>query len=233
MLCAYGRNDVTGGQTLAQVQATLLSLWSGAAARGCKVFQTTITPRTTTTDNFLTLANQTADATDPVRVALNTWIRAGSPIDPGTLAAVAVGTSGALLAGATNHPLYANTAAPLGYVEVADTVESARNSGLWKVIGTTATGNVTNGSPNVTLTAGAMQNGDAVLCSIAGVPNDTFVLSGGGTNNIVLSANFTGTTTTGVTLTSADTGGPTTGSPHPSQNMHIAIANAVPVNLFA
>jgi hypothetical protein len=44
-------------------------------ARGLKVFQTTICPRTTSTDNWTTTTNQTPYAHEDIRVALNDWIR--------------------------------------------------------------------------------------------------------------------------------------------------------------
>jgi lysophospholipase L1-like esterase len=103
---------------LAQLQANNLSLWKALSSRQLKAFQTTITPSSTST-------NTVPAANDSVRVAYNTWLRAGSPIDPATKNAVAVGTAGALLAGQAGHPLE-------GYFEIADLGETARNSGLWK-----------------------------------------------------------------------------------------------------
>jgi lysophospholipase L1-like esterase len=119
----YGRNDITGGRTLAQFQADIIAVWTMMSQRKMRVFQTTITPRTTTTDQWLTTGGQTAGSGEAVRTAFNDWLRAGAPMVAG--AAVAAGTSGALLAGSLGHPLF-------GYFETADTVESARNSGLWK-----------------------------------------------------------------------------------------------------
>jgi len=125
----YGVNDIfNNARTLANWQSDSLALWTGLAQRGIKVFQTTITPKSTSTDSWATTANQTAAAQTGIRNSANDWIRAGAPIDPATKAAVAIGTAGALLAGSAGHPL-------TGYFEVADTVESARNSGLWKVTG--------------------------------------------------------------------------------------------------
>lgn len=128
-VCQYGVNDIyNNAVTLATYQASCLSLWTALARRGIKVFQTTITPKSTSTDSWATLANQTADAATSIRNNANDWFRAGSPIDPTTKAAVAIGTSGALLNGQAGHPL-------TGYFEVADLCESARNSGKWIVTG--------------------------------------------------------------------------------------------------
>lgn len=119
-----GTNDVNGARTAAQIKASLLAGWKRAAAGGARVYQTTITPWSGG-DFTTTGAGQTVNTNDAARTATNDWIRAGAPIDPTTLAVVAIGTSGALVAGATGHPLH-------GYFETADAVESARNSGKWK-----------------------------------------------------------------------------------------------------
>ncbi|MGE5309728.1 MAG: SGNH/GDSL hydrolase family protein, partial [Sphaerimonospora mesophila] len=121
----YCRNDLEDGRSVAQMQADLIWLWSDRSGAGQRVIQTTITPRTTSTDSWATTGNQTvANATiEARRVQLNDWIRAGAPIVSG--AAVAPGTSGALLAGQAGHPLYT-------YWEITDQVETARNSGIWR-----------------------------------------------------------------------------------------------------
>lgn len=122
----YGANDLGGGRTQAQIQADLLNAWTLLANLGQRVLACTITPRSSSTDSWATLANQTPHSANATRVAINDWIRGGAPIDATTKSAVAVGTAGAVLMGDVRHPAYA-------YYETADTVESARNSGLWKV----------------------------------------------------------------------------------------------------
>lgn len=122
-----GVNDITGGATLAQMQARVLALGTAVRLRDCTLRPTTITPHTTSTDQCITTANQTvtpSSAAELVRTGYNDWLRAGAPIDPTTLAAVAIGTGGALVAGSALHPL-------AGYLEAADAVESSRNSGKW------------------------------------------------------------------------------------------------------
>lgn len=121
-----GTNDLNGGRTLAQLQADKVSLWLQLAASGMPVFTGTIPPWTDSTDAWVSIANQTPKALEANRVGLNDWIRAGAAIDPSTKAPVANGTAGALVRGAAGHPL-------TGYFETADTVESARNSGRWKL----------------------------------------------------------------------------------------------------
>lgn len=129
VICQYGRNDVTNGRTLAQIQDDLLWIWRWASGRGQRVWQTTVTPRASSTDFWQTPENQTptpSAGAETVRVDLNDWLRAGAPADAVTGAAVAVGTPGAVLAGTPAHPLTG------GVLDVTDAVESARNSGVWK-----------------------------------------------------------------------------------------------------
>lgn len=104
------------------MQGDLLWLWNQRSTAGQRVIQTTITPHTTSTDGFVTTANQTVHSMtiEARRVQLNDWIRAGAPTVSGP--PVAPGTSGALLAGQAGHPLF-------GYWEIADQAETARNSG--------------------------------------------------------------------------------------------------------
>lgn len=156
VICQYGRNDISGGRTLAQIQADLLTIWTMAANRGAKAFQTTITPRTTSTDGWRSVGAQTKDANDAVRVALNGWLRAGAPIDPNTKAAVAVGTAGALLAGSQNHPL-------TGVFEIADLVEYRRDDGRFMAAvnqRTKADGVTTAGGSTVSSATAAFTSAD-------------------------------------------------------------------------
>jgi hypothetical protein len=137
---AHGRNDISGGRTVAQLQADWLTIWGRLAPTGIPQYQGTITPKTTSTDNWTTLGNQTATSNESNRVAANAWLRDGAPIAAG--AAVAVGTVGAsrcpvfdktgaavvLGSGPAGHPLAAG-----GILEVTDIVESSRDSGKWAV----------------------------------------------------------------------------------------------------
>lgn len=69
----YGINDLLAGNSAAQIEANLASLW--AMFTGKPVIQTTITPDTTSTDNWATTANQTPFAASAARIAVNTFIR--------------------------------------------------------------------------------------------------------------------------------------------------------------
>jgi lysophospholipase L1-like esterase len=128
VLCEQGRNDVNNVNTVASLMAIYLGLWGALGAYGAKVYQTTITPSSDTTDAYATLAGQTvrtAQSQDTKRTTLNDWFRDGAPMLAG-VAAPGTTDPAAKRAGAAGHPL-------TGYIEVADTVESARNSGKWAV----------------------------------------------------------------------------------------------------
>lgn len=137
----YGANDLPSGRTFATIQADWLALATDLTNMGIKVAKTTIMPRSTSsTDSFYTTANQTAHATyNPLRIQLNEWIRAGMPIDPNTKAAVVIGTVGALVAGNTGHPYTT-------WIEWADVVETARDSGIWNADGTAGNRYTTDGT---------------------------------------------------------------------------------------
>jgi lysophospholipase L1-like esterase len=152
---AFGANDL-GVTTLATYQATRLDLWNLMASRGIKVFATTVTPRTDSTDSWATTTNQTTKAWESSRVTFNDWLRGGAPLVAG--APVAVGTTDAVIAGQAGHPLF-------GCIDTADAVESARNSGFWRV----------NGSANYATADGLHPSPAAHLLMAATVPLAAFV----------------------------------------------------------
>ncbi len=123
--CQLGCNDFRLGDSQATMQANYISLWDALLASGARGYQTTITPVSTGT--YTTVGGQTTVAANSVRVIINNWIRDGAPINGITRVAVATGDVSAttVRAGHFRHPL-------LGYFEVADTVENARDSGIWK-----------------------------------------------------------------------------------------------------
>jgi len=137
VVLGLGVNDIGAGRSLATIKSDLISLWHLARDHlqaGGRVIQTTITPSCTSTDNFATLANQSAAANfstsgNGTREQLNDWLRDGAPIVSG--AAASVGSSPALRAGDAAHPIHA-------VLDMADAVESARNSGRWRVDGNAA-----------------------------------------------------------------------------------------------
>lgn len=134
LLCELGVNS------LSQTPTTILlphlignglkGAWSTLASFGVPVWQTTLTPQTTSTDAWATVANQTVAAAgnEANRVLVNAWLRDGAPITAAPVAGgvyAPAGTAGALRAGQAGHPL-------AGILEVADLVEPARDSGKWK-----------------------------------------------------------------------------------------------------
>lgn len=138
----YGTNDLfVASRTLAQLQADKITLWTAIGNRGMKAHTGTLMPRTTSTDSWATTANQTflSAGAETYRTGYNDWLRDGVPISAG--AAVPVGTAGAARcavydATGTLVTAASGAAHPLAAVfEVADAVESARNSGKWKVTG--------------------------------------------------------------------------------------------------
>jgi hypothetical protein len=145
----YSRNDWANSRTLAQIQADKLTIWGWFYARNIPVYAWTSIPGTTSTDSWATVGNQTTVAGESVRLTLNAWIRDGAPIDATTRAAVVVGTSSNVLRiGAATHPVAA-------YWELADTVESARDSGKWKA-SYTADGTHPNATGHAAMAAGVV-----------------------------------------------------------------------------
>lgn len=146
VIAAHVVNDL--GTAYATLQAALVLYWKQLSRFG-PVYATTCTPQTTSTDSWATLNNQTiADgARETKRLDYNAWLRDGAPLTAGV--AVAVGTVDAIRAGETGHPL-------AGYIELADQVESARDSGKWRVDGGANTDDGTH--PN-SLCAAAIASG--------------------------------------------------------------------------
>ena len=136
-ICGLGVNDIGAGRSLSQIKADMITRWTEVKAllAGSKrVFQTTITPSVITTDAYATLANQTpatnfSTAGNGTRELLNDWLRDGAPINAGSAVAIGDNSVGTIRAGIMGHPLYS-------VLELADVVESSRNSGKWKVDGT-------------------------------------------------------------------------------------------------
>lgn len=103
VICNYGINDITGSaRTPAQTLADLKTI--AGYFPGKKFYQCTIAPRTTSSDSWATIANQTLNANSAGIATLNGLIRA-APVEF------------------------------TGYYELADVVESSRDSGKWIVNG--------------------------------------------------------------------------------------------------
>lgn len=90
VLDAYGRNDVGAGRTAAQIKADILTNAYRFMARGQTYDKATILPAPSSTDGWFTVANQTKEAADAVRVEVNQWIRDTSTSGFAAQAAAAV-----------------------------------------------------------------------------------------------------------------------------------------------
>ena len=129
VLCEYGFNDLSNDPTVADSMADGIDFWGWMLTKNpaLKITQCTITPASDSTDGWTTLAGQTPwdDGRDDRTRAFNNWIRDGSPILAG-VAAPGTTDPAAIRAGDAGHPL-------AGWLEIADTVESSRDSGIFRV----------------------------------------------------------------------------------------------------
>lgn len=125
VIIGEGTNDIASGMTLAQYQPNALAIATWFSAMGIKVYFGTIPPRTTSTDSWATLANQTVAASEAQRLAINEWLRTVPAPITGTLdVAAAVETSGKWNVGTTADGIHPNTG---GYNAIATALESVRS----------------------------------------------------------------------------------------------------------
>ena len=120
----YGVNSLA----VSTLIADLVTSWFVTYRMGARVYQTTLTPQTTSTDAWATVGNQTLLKSAPEearRIEVNTWLRDGAPIIGSVAQAAGTTDPSAVRAGQAGHPLAA-------VFEAADLVESTRNSGKWK-----------------------------------------------------------------------------------------------------
>ena len=204
ILFETGTNDVADypGTSVATIQARFIKDWRKLAGeRLIPGWQATILPRVTGT--FGTDAGQTVTAYETARVQLNDWMRDGAPLNADLTPAAVGATGGTILrapylswsgtnwttvAGAGAHPLALG-----GIFEVADSVETARNSGKWKRQweGTGDTTNTSTSVVNVATTAGGFVNGQVV--SGTGIPSNATATLAGATATLSSAATATAT----------------------------------------
>ena len=133
VIIELGINSFTGGRTSAQCLADLATMVAKFPAKS--VYATTVSPKSASTDAWATLGNQTADATSQTnRIAYNNALRTGQ-----------------------------HTTGIAGFVEIADLVESARDSGLWKVTGS-ANGYTYDGVHEVSAGFALIEAGNPFSC---------------------------------------------------------------------
>lgn len=108
-LVNYGTNDLAySTSSLDELKAKYLDVWKACKDAGMRVYQTTITPRTTSTDSWATTEAQTpinakfAGGDSSLRSQINDWIRTKPSADLD------------------------------GIIDVASIVETGPNSGFWK-----------------------------------------------------------------------------------------------------
>lgn len=134
VLDQYGFNDITN-EAVTKTMADKILTWNWLLGQNAalKITACTVTPSASSTDGWTTLANQTPDAGTTYggqtrwqrSIAYNDWMRDGAPILAG-VAAPGTTDPAALRAGQAGHPL-------VGYLEIADVIESSRNSGKFRV----------------------------------------------------------------------------------------------------
>lgn len=122
-----GINDhkATTPRTAAQMVGDLKVIAASIAVLGKPLLAATLAPYTTSTDSWATTGNQTVRAYEAQRIAYNDLVRQGG---------------------------IENVA---GYIEVADAVETARNSGIWKAPGYTTDGLHESATANAAIAAAA------------------------------------------------------------------------------
>jgi lysophospholipase L1-like esterase len=208
VICDYGINDINGGVTLANLQSYLLSIWRYFATRGLAVYQTTITPKTTSTDLYMTTANQTVSANESVRLAINSWLRDTSPNG-------AVAQSGGSLA------------------RVLDTAAAVETNGKWNVYATPIySGTVSSAGTNYivdnSLAIGLRQLDNAAVIKITGgtgAGQTATVWWNDGVHTIYVNSNWT--TTPDSTSTYQIYNVSTYDGTHPTSYGHKLIANTM------
>jgi hypothetical protein len=78
-VCNYGINDIIYGYGAASIRSNLLATWQYFGSKGLKVYQTTISPKTSSTDLWSSIAGQSVGAYESNRVSLNSWLRDTGP----------------------------------------------------------------------------------------------------------------------------------------------------------
>jgi len=103
VILQHGVNDLRLARTVAQIEADLQTIAATASIAGKRIWKTTITPRSTSSDSWATTANQ-APQTDGTMASLNTL----------------------------NADIRAGLANMANIIEAADAAMSARDSGIHK-----------------------------------------------------------------------------------------------------
>jgi lysophospholipase L1-like esterase len=129
IVVTFGGNELVNSKSLATIQSDFTTLWKTLRALGPRVWATTVTPITTSTDAFATVANQTAynasfGTAGTTYANLLKWLRDGAPI-------AANGQN--YRAGQPGHPL-------LGILDTAPPLVDPTSPWKWRAPGYTADG---------------------------------------------------------------------------------------------
>ena len=132
----YGTNDlaaIAGGTgTLAQLKSNILDATNAFTARGVRVRWCTILCKTTSTDGFRSIANQSVTSQETNRLALNYWLR---------------DSSSAGYVQACNNPSMVAVFDPAALLEVNASGVVTLNGGFWPIAGADlVTGTATAGT---------------------------------------------------------------------------------------
>lgn len=128
----FATNDL--GFSLAAQKANAIAGWDILSRRGMKVYCLTCCPHTSDSGGTTPAGNESK------RTGWNDWVRDGAPIDATTRAAVAIGTTTNVLRAATHpgvrasaeHPLWGCPDGTKPEWDLADAMETGRNTGVWK-----------------------------------------------------------------------------------------------------
>ena len=142
-IVAWGYNDLDqawqlSARDVAYVQRQAIECWTWVSAEVPRIYQSTVTPSTSSTDGWMTIAGQSPRPALPYRQAFNAWLRDGAPIAGG--APVAPDGEG-VRAGEDGHPL-------AGIIDTAAMLEHEVGSGIFRVDRGPLT--TDGGHPNVT-----------------------------------------------------------------------------------
>lgn len=137
-----GINDAGYDSVWTQLAVRKLTRGANAHARGKRYNVTTLTPYVSSTDNCLTIANQTKNGREARRTAFNDWVRAGCRVD---------GSGAPVASGGTPSPYIDGYIDFAAKVEVDNTNTLTVNGGYWKVPAAAASGPYTlSGTPTTT-----------------------------------------------------------------------------------
>lgn len=135
-------NDLANSRTGLQIAADKLAMGKNFSNRGIRYVITTSTPKVTTTDNMLTIGNQTLTAFEAERLNYNNWIYNGMQVD---------GSGNPVLSGGTRTPYIYDYIDYGKSIEVNGSNVLTRNGGFWKVPAAAfLTGQIATGSPSTT-----------------------------------------------------------------------------------